>query len=79
MITEDISTAIHRYRQNNLGNSPTTVAMDIDTADRLRIALNGQIVKKSDKIKKAEQLFGGRIFGLLIERWPGNEKGFAVR
>ena len=76
-IIADIDKARHVYAQENRRN-PVEIVMDVDTADRLRIETN-RMLAKGDRMDKAEKMFGGRIFGMLVKRWPRNEKGFAVR
>ena len=78
-IITSISTARYKYSAENNGRAPLEIVMDLHTADLLRIAVNKMLPKRGDRIDKAEKVFGGRIFGLEIKRWPRNEKGFAVR
>jgi hypothetical protein len=78
MILDDIQTARAKYAQEN-AKAPIEIVMDTDTADLLRIAVNKMMTKMDDKIENAEYLFGGKFYGMTITRWPGNEKGFAVR
>jgi hypothetical protein len=76
-ILDQINTARARYAQEN-GRAPVEIVMDLATADNLRFVVN-KAMTKGEKLTKAEQLFGGRLFGMTINRWPRNEKGFAVR
>jgi hypothetical protein len=77
-IIDQISIARHKYKQANNGREPMEIVIDLHVAELLRFAANKSMAK-GDKLEKPEQLFGGRIFGMAIKRWPRKEKGFAVR